>query len=710
MNFTLADPKSEDPLKNFGRNLTQIARDHKLDPIIGRDDEIRRLIRILSRKTKNNPILIGEPGVGKTAIVEGLAQRIVDGQVPDNLEDKEIYEIDLPSMIAGASFQGEFEKRLKSLMKKIKESDGKIIVFIDEIHMLIGTGKTAHGGMDAAQILKPMLSRGEMRLIGATTLGEHKKYIESDPALERRMQKILVDEPSETESITILRGLKAGLEGYHHVKISDNAIIAAVKLSKRYISDRFLPDKAIDLMDEAAARIKTEINSRPELLEKEIEKIATLSMEKVALKNEKDAKSKERLLEINRQLKIHEKKRDQLQEKWLTEKKSIEELSNIKTEMEQLRNKQQTYQLDGEFEKASKILYQKLPALQKELDKKNELLKSSGNSMVKDTVTEGEIAQIISKWTQIPVEKLLKHQKEQILNLDKKLKMKIIGQDDAIQKIYNTILRSKADINDPNSPIGSFIFMGPTGVGKTEVSKALALELFNSEKSMVRIDMSEYMEKHSVSRLIGSPPGYVGYEQGGQLTEAIRRKPYSIILLDEIEKAHVDVLNVLLQILDDGRLTDAQGRVINFKNTIIIMTTNIGSLDIMKNSKDKEKIKQQLFKYLLPEFINRVDDIVVFNPLSLNNIKEIVKLELDKLIGRLHEKNISIIFDSSVVDHIAKKAYDPSFGARPIKRYIKDMIETELAKDIISSFIQEDEQYSARIFAGKLRINKVKLS
>lgn len=710
MKFTMDDPKSEDPLNNFGRNLSQIARDHKLDPIIGRDDEIRRLIRILSRKTKNNPILIGEPGVGKTAIVEGLAQRIVDGRVPDNLKDKEIYEIDLPSMIAGASFQGEFEKRLKSLMKKIKESDGKIIVFIDEIHMLIGTGKNAQGGMDAAQILKPMLSRGEMRLIGATTLGEHKKYIESDPALERRMQKILVDEPNETESITILRGLKSSLEGYHHVKISDHAIIAAVKLSKRYISDRFLPDKAIDLMDEAAARIKTEINSRPEMLEKEIEKIATLSMEKVALKSEKDSKSKERLLQINEQLKIHEKKRDDLQEKWLLEKKSIEELSNIKTEMEQLKNKQQTYQLDGEFEKASKILYQKLPALQKELDKKNELLKSSGNSMVKDTVTEEEIAQIISKWTHIPAEKLLKHQKEQILNLNKKLKKKIIGQNDAIEKIYNTILRSKADINDPNSPIGSFIFMGPTGVGKTEVSKALALELFNSVKNMVRIDMSEYMEKHSVSRLIGSPPGYVGYEQGGQLTEAIRRKPYSIILLDEIEKAHADVLNVLLQILDDGRLTDGQGRVVNFKNTIIIMTTNIGSLDIMKNSKDKEKIKQELFKYLLPEFINRVDDIVVFNSLNMTNIKEIVKLELNKLILRLNEKNISVIFDDSVIEHIAKKAYDPAFGARPIKRYIKDTIETKIAKDIISSFIHEDQQYSATIFAGKLRINKLKLN
>ena len=710
MQFNFEPAKENDPLKSFGRNLTKEAKRNKLDPIIGRDDEIRRLIRILSRKTKNNPILIGEPGVGKTAIVEGLAQRIVNNQVPDNLRNKEIYEIDLPSMIAGASFQGQFEKRLKSLMKKIKESSGQIIVFIDEFHTLIGTGKNAQGGMDAAQIIKPMLSRGEMHLIGATTLIEHKKYIESDPALERRMQKIMVDEPTEIESITILRGLKVSLENYHHVKISDEAIVTAVKLSSRYIFDRFLPDKAIDLIDEAAARIKTEINSKPEELEKSLEKIATLSMEKAALDGEKNSSSNKRLIKIIQELEQHEKHSNKLKRKWELEKQSISELSKIKEEIEELRAKQQRFQLDGDYAKASEILYQKLPLLEKKLQSKNEELLKSGNPLIKDTVTDDEVCQIISQWTKIPVDKLLKPQKEQILKLNKILSKNVIGQNNAIEKIYNTILRSKAGINDPNAPIGSFIFMGPTGVGKTEIAKTLANVLFNSEKEMIRMDMSEYMEKHSISRLIGSPPGYVGYEQGGQLTEAVRRKPYSIILLDEIEKAHHDVLNILLQILDDGRLTDSQGRLINFKNTIIIMTTNIASNQIMSNPKDTNKIKEELFKYLLPEFLNRVDDIVVFNSLTIKEVEKISALELNKFNQRLIEQNIYIDFDKNVSLYIAKKSYNPTFGARPIKRYIKDNIETIIAEKIISDEINKNKSYSAFFNGGKLLMSQKKLN
>ena len=702
--------KNGNPVKTYGRNLTKIASENKLDPIIGRDNEIRRLIRILSRKTKNNPILIGEPGVGKTAIVEGLAQRISSGQVPDNLKDKEIYEIDLPAMFAGASFQGQFEKRIKDLMKHIKDSNGKIIIFIDEIHTIIGTGKNAQGGMDAAQIIKPMLSRGEMRLIGATTLKEYKKYIESDAAFERRMQKIDVEEPNENETITILRGLKKTFENYHHVKITDQSLISAVKLSTRYISDRFLPDKAIDLIDEAAARIKTEINSKPEALEKQIEKIATLSMEKVALQGEKNIKGKFRLSEITKQLKDHEKKRDDLYQKWEKEKEGVESLAKISTQIEELKIKQQRLQLDGKYEKASEILYQTIPSLKLKKEKKNQLLLKDGNSLIKDTVTEDEIASIVSKWTKIPVEKLLTAEKNKVLELNKNLKARIIGQNNAIEKIYNTILRSKADINDPSMPIGSFIFMGPTGVGKTETAKALSDILLGSEKNLIRIDMSEYMEKHSISKLIGSPPGYIGYEKGGQLTELVRRKPYSVILFDEIEKAHPEVLNILLQILDDGILTDSQGRTINFKNTIIIMTTNIASLKIINGFLNENELKKELFKHLSPEFINRVDDIIVFKSLDIKEINKITSLELNKLILRLNEKSVYIKFTEDVVNYIAKNAYNHTFGARPIKKYIRDFVETKLAKQIISGHIKENEHYKISIFDSQLLFKKEQLN
>ncbi len=697
MDFSFTPPNdSNDPLKDYGRNLTDEAAKGNLDPVIGRDDEIRRIIRILSRKTKNNPLLIGEPGVGKTAIVEGLAQKILSGNVPENLKDKEVIELDIASLIAGASFQGQFEKRLKTLMKKIQEAKGNIILFIDEIHMIVGTGKNLQGGMDAAQIIKPMLARGEMRLIGATTLTEHRKYIEEDPALERRLQKIYVAEPTNDETITILRGLKDRLESYHGVRIHDNALVSAVKLSSRYITDRFLPDKAIDLVDEAAAGIQTEMNSKPEDLEKSEQKLAMLEMEKVALAKEKDIQSKTRLDEIKERLVEIEKDVKKLQTKWTQEKSVLQNIAKLKEKIEHDKSQQQRFQSEGEFEKASVLLYKDIPELEKKLEKAEKQAKERENSLIKEDVTETEIASIVAKWTGIPMTKLIESQKNKLLSLEKHLGIRVKGQTEALKLVTEAILRSRANINDPNKPIGSFVFMGPTGVGKTEVARTLAQELFDSEKNMIRLDMSEYMEKHSVSRLIGAPPGYVGFDQGGQLTEAVRRRPYSIVLFDEIEKANSDVLNVLLQILDEGRLTDAKGKVIDFKNTIIIMTTNLGSLEILEH-KNPEKIPLLLNKVFRPEFINRIDEIVVFKALDQTAIEQIVVIELEKLSDRLKQENIFIEFNKMTVNKIAKDGYDPLFGARPIKRYITKNLESQLAKKIISNEIEEDLNYVATV-------------
>lgn len=710
MDFTFnpADDK-KDALKDFGRNLTDLAARNELEPVIGRDDEIRRIIRILSRKTKNNPVLVGEPGVGKTAIVEGLALKILAGDVPENLKDKEIIELDMGSMLAGTSFQGQFEKRIKDALKKVEESDGQIILFIDEVHTLVGTGKNSEGSLDAAQMLKPLLARGKLHLVGATTLDEYTKYIERDAALERRLQKVTVNEPSEEEAITILRGLKDKLEAFHRVKISDNALVQAVKLSKRYIPDRFLPDKAIDLVDEAAAAIQTEMHSKPEELEKIDQKMAMLKMEEAALNNETDEVSKQRLKEIKDALEITNKKASELRNAWEHEKKIVTQLSELKEKIDSYKAMQQRYLQEGEYEKASILLYKEIPELEKNLKSMEKDAKKNEKTLVKENVTENEIADIVSKWTQIPVSKLLKTERDKLLSLEKHLSMRVMGQKDALHLITNAILRSKANIADPNAPIGSFIFMGPTGVGKTEVAKALAAELFDSEKRMVRIDMSEYMEEHSVARLIGAPPGYVGYDQGGQLTEAIRREPYAIILFDEIEKAHPKVLDVLLQVLDDGKLTDGRGKEVNFTNTIIIMTTNIGSLDILENKSD-DVVKKELSKFLRPEFINRIDDIVIFKFLNDFVIQQITAHELQKLTSRLQEQQINLHFSDEVVKKIASDSYNPQFGARPIKRYIKHEVESQLAKKIIMGEIVENNSYEAILKDNAIIFISAKLS
>lgn len=703
MDFSFTpNQESKDPLKDFGRNLTDEAARNKLDPIIGRDEEIRRVIRILSRKTKNNPILVGEPGVGKTAIAEGLAQKIVEGDVPENLKDKEIIELDVPSLIAGASYQGQFEKRLKDVMKKIKESNGNVIVFIDEIHTLVGMGKNSpQGGMDAAQIIKPMLARGEMRLIGATTLDEHRKYIESDAAFERRLQQVFVGEPSNEESITILRGIKERFENYHKVKISDGALVQAVKLSSRYIQDRFLPDKAIDLVDEAAAGIQTQMNSKPEDLEKKENKLAMLEMEKAALSKEKDEKSKSRLFEINSEIQKISASVEELKDKWESEKSLVRDISELREKLEFNKLQQTRYQADGDFEKASVLLYKEIPILEKKIKDLQEKANKSENSLIKETVTENDIADVVSRWTGIPVNKLLQDQKDKLLSLEKHLALRVKGQSQALNIISDAILRSRANINDPNRPIGSFIFMGPTGVGKTEVARSLAAELFDSEKNMVRIDMSEYMEEHSVARLIGSPPGYVGFDAGGQLTEAVRKKPYTIVLFDEIEKAHPKVLDVLLQILDDGHITDGKGKEVNFKNTIICLTTNIGSLDILEGKKP-EDVKKMLHKYLRPEFLNRIDEVIPFNSLDKKAVAQITRNELNKLINRLNERDIQISFNDEIINKIAKESYDPAYGARPIKRYIQKQIESDLAKKILAGEISENELYECVLDKDKI--------
>ena len=713
MEFSFTPNESnKDPLKEYGRNLTDLAMQNKLEPVINRDDEIRSLIRILSRKTKNNPVLVGEPGVGKTAIVEGLARKIVENEVPEDLKGKDIIELDMASMIAGTQFRGQFEERIKAVLKKVEASNGNIILFIDEIHMIVGAGSTNEGSMDAANILKPMMARGQLHLIGATTLDEYREKIEKDPALERRMQKVMIEEPSIDDTITILRGIKERYETYHEVKIEDEALVAAANLSARYISDRFLPDKAIDLIDEAAANIKTEMNYLPEELQKVQQNIARLEIEKVALKNEKETKkNQDRIVSIDKELNVLKEKEKLLKANWDEEKEDIQKLSSTKQNIEQLKSKLPILQSEGKYVEASKIMYVLIPELQKTLKFYENKINNKKHRLIKELVDAEEVATIVSRWTKIPVSKLLEAQKEKLMNLEKSLSKRVKGQDEAIKLVSETIRRAKANINDPNRPIGSFLFLGPTGVGKTELAKALAENLFDDENRIIRLDMSEYMEKHSVSKLIGSPPGYIGYEKGGQLTEKVRQNPYSIVLFDEIEKANIDVLNLLLQIMDNGALTDSRGRIINFRNTIIIMTSNIGATDdetLAKNAQDeqiKELKKLLLNNQLKPEFVNRIDEVIKFNSLDKKVIEQIVLLEINKLKLRLfRNQNITINVDDEVISFIAKNAYDEAFGARPIRRYIQNNLESKLASLIIDNKIKSNDNIPVIIDKNEIKI------
>lgn len=680
MNQNYNQEQVEKPLEKYGRDITQAVIDGKVDPVIGRDEEIRSITRILSRKTKNNPVLIGEPGVGKTAIVEGLASRIIKGDVPNSLKKKTIWELDMGSLIAGAKYRGEFEERLKAVLKEVKESDGNIIMFIDEIHMIVGSGAT-EGAMDTGNMLKPMLARGEIHCIGATTLNEYRKYIEKDGALERRFQKVQVQEPTVMDTITILRGLKSRFEVYHGVNIKDKALIAAATLSDRYITSRFLPDKAIDLVDEACATIKVQMESVPTSLDTLTRKIMRLQIEKEALKKEKDELSKNRIIEIDKQLITLKEQEDTISRNWEEEKKINNLISKKKEEIEQANYKLETAENNYDLESAARLRHGVIPKLEQELAN---LMKQNKSDILSDTVDEESIAAIISKWTAIPVQKLVGSERDKLLNLETNMKKRVMGQEEAIHLVSEAIIRARAGIKDPNRPIGSFIFLGPTGVGKTEVAKTLAYELFDDEKHIVRIDMSEYMEAHSVSRLIGSPPGYVGYDDGGQLTEAVRRNPYSIVLFDEIEKAHKDVFNILLQILDDGRITDSQGRTVDFKNTIIIMTSNLGSEHILENKENaNELVMNELRHTFKPELLNRIDEIIVFHSLSKEVVYDILDKIITELETRLKDKNIKIHLTKEAQDEIIENAYDANFGARPIKRYVQRHIESLIAKNII---------------------------
>ena len=681
---------SYDALNKYGTDLVEAARAGKLDPVIGRDQEIRRTIEILSRRTKNNPVLIGEPGVGKTAVVEGLAQRIVNGDVPESLKDKTIFSLDMGSLIAGAKYRGEFEERLKAVLNEIDKSDGNIILFIDEIHNIVGAGRT-EGSMDAGNLLKPKLARGELHCIGATTLDEYRKYIEKDAALERRFQKVMVDEPSVEDTISILRGLKEKFEIHHGVRITDNALIACATLSNRYISDRFLPDKAIDLMDEAAARIRTEIDSMPSELDTIERKIMQLEIERQALTKETDKASRERLDAINSELAELRDQDSAMKAKWENEKKDIVSLKSKKQEIEDIRHKIEEAERAYDLEKLAKLKYGDLPAAEKELEdaKKRLNAKDGGERILKEEVDQDEIQAVIAEWTGIPVEKLAETERDKLLHLPEILHKRVVGQDEGINAVTQAILRARAGLKNENRPIGSFIFLGPTGVGKTELAKALCETLFDTEKNLVRIDMSEYMEKHSVSRLVGAPPGYVGYEEGGQLTEAVRRKPYSVILLDEIEKAHPDVFNLLLQLLDDGRLTDNKGRVVDFKNTIVIMTSNLQ--------------KEQLSSFFRPEFLNRVDDIVVFKSLEKKQIREIVRMTVNDLAGRLKERNIDLVLTDSAASIMADESYDPVYGARPVKRYVQNHVENEIARMIIAGEAGDGDRIRIGEEGGQLK-------
>ena len=691
----------ENILEKYGRDVVELARQGKIDPVIGRDDEIRRIIKILSRKTKNNPVLIGEPGVGKTAIIEGLARRIVSGDIPDSLKDKTIFELDMASLVAGAKYRGEFEERLKAVLKKIKESEGKIILFIDEIHLIVGAGKV-DGAMDAGNILKPMLARGELHCIGATTLDEYHKYIEKDQALERRFQKVMVSEPTVEDTISILRGLKERFEVHHGVHIKDNAVIAAAVMSNRYITDRFLPDKAIDLIDEACASVRLTLDSMPVELDNIERRINQIKIELMAIKKDNDASSLKHAEELEAELKDLNEKDSALKDKWLKEKDEIKNLKDKKAILDRKRFELETAYNQGNFEKASKLQYQVIPALEKEIsDFENQ---NKDNKLLSETVSDEDIAQVVSKWTNIPVSKLMQGEREKVLKLADNLKRRVIGQDEAITLISDAIIRQRAGIKDENRPIGSFMFLGPTGVGKTELAKALASELFDSETHIVRIDMSEYQEAHTVARLIGAPPGYVGYDEGGQLTEAIRRNPYSIILFDEIEKAHKDVFNVLLQILDDGRLTDGQGKVVDFKNTIIIMTSNLGAELLLEDPKNKKGVIDLIKNYFKPEFLNRIDEIIVFNPLTKDVQIKIVDKILHELDLRLLAQDIHIKYTDSLKHYIIDQAFDITYGARPIRRFIQKYVETYIATEIIKSNIKPGVSYVLDSQGGDLII------
>ncbi len=683
-----------DTLNKYGADLVERAREQKLDPVIGRDAEIRNIIRILSRKTKNNPVLIGEPGVGKTAAIEGLAQRIVRGDVPEGLKDKKLFSLDMGALVAGAKYRGEFEERLKAVLDEVRKSDGQIILFIDELHLIVGAGKT-DGAMDAGNMLKPMLARGELHCIGATTLDEYRQYIEKDAALERRFQPVMVDEPTVEDTISILRGLKERYEVFHGVKITDAALVSAAALSNRYISDRFLPDKAIDLVDEACALIKTELDSMPAELDELSRKIMQLEIEEAALKKETDRLSQERLEHLQRELAELRDEFNGKKAQWDNEKTSVERLSKLREEIEDINKQIQTAQQNYDLNKAAELQYGKLPQLQKQLAQEEESIHKKDLSLVHEAVTEDEIARIISRWTGIPVAKLTESERNKTLHLDEELHKRVIGQDEGVTLVSEAIIRSKAGIKDPSKPIGSFLFLGPTGVGKTELAKALAASLFDDEQNMVRIDMSEYMEKYSVSRLIGAPPGYVGYEEGGQLTEAVRRKPYSVVLFDEIEKAHPDVFNVLLQVLDDGRITDSQGRTVDFKNTILIMTSNIGSSYLLEGIDDEGNIRDEAQKLVMndlrahfrPEFLNRLDETILFKPLSKRDIASIIHLLLDELNGRLKDRELTLALTEQARTFITEHGYDPVYGARPLKRYMQKHVETLAAKLILGGKI-----------------------
>ena len=702
-----------DVLKKYGSNLTDLARQGKLDPVIGRDDEIRNVIRILSRKTKNNPVLIGEAGVGKTAISEGLAIRIFKGDVPASLKDKQVFSLDMGSLVAGAKYRGEFEERLKAVLDEIKKSEGRIILFIDELHLIVGAGKT-DGAMDAGNILKPLLARGELHCIGATTLDEYRKYIEKDPALERRFQPVMVNEPTVEDTITILRGIKERYEVFHGVKIADSALVAAATLSNRFITDRFLPDKAIDLVDEACASIKTEIDSMPTEMDEINRKMIALQIEEAGLKKETDEISKGRLEKIQSELSKYKEKYDQMTAKWQNEKKQIESINKLKSDIEQVKIQIEHAKKEYDLNKAAELSYSTLPNLEKRLEaEEKEYEKTKGNNLLRNKVTEDEIAKVVSRWTGIPVAKLGESDKEKLLHLADTLHKRVVGQDEAVSKVTDAILRSRAGIGDPNRPIGSFLFLGPTGVGKTELSKALAESLFDDEKNLIRIDMSEYMEKFSVSRLIGAPPGYVGYDEGGELTEAVRRHPYSVVLFDEIEKAHPDVFNILLQILDDGRVTDSQGRLVDFKNTIIILTSNLGATEILDGIHEDGTISVEatnavqaiLKRSFRPELLNRLDEIIMFKPLTKSQIGKIVDLQLEKLAARLEDKQLKFKITDVAKNQIIEQGFDVSYGARPLKRFIQSMIEVLVAKKILSENIKPNSTLVVDAKEGEFFVN-----